>query len=160
MKRILLAGVTAVALAASGQAFAQTATVEIAPEQRTKIKEYVVKEKVRPVTISERISVGATLPADVQLQTVPTAWGPSISKFRYVYHDNNVVLVEPSSRRVVEIIKSKVTSHHCRNVPVHLAPGRFIYGCCERSQAPALRLRSPVPHLSIALTWRIIESKS
>ena len=64
MKRILLAGVTAVALAASGQAFAQTATVEIAPEQRTKIKEYVVKEKVRPVTISERISVGATLPAD------------------------------------------------------------------------------------------------
>ena len=105
MKRILLAGVTAVALAASGQAFAQTATVEIAPEQRTKIKEYVVKEKVRPVTISERISVGATLPADVQLQTVPTAWGPSVSKFRYVYHENNVVLVEPSSRRVVEIIK-------------------------------------------------------
>ena len=104
MKRILLAGVTALALAASGQVFAQTATIQIAPEQRTMIKEYVVKEKVKPVTISERVTVGATLPATVQLQAVPAAWGPSVSKFRYVYHDNNVVLVEPSSRKVIEII--------------------------------------------------------
>jgi hypothetical protein len=35
---------------------------------------------------------------------VPADWGPTVSKYRYVYHDNNVVLVEPSSRRVVHII--------------------------------------------------------
>ena len=104
MKRVLLAGVTALALTVSGQAFAQTATVEIAPDQRTKIKEYVVKEKVKPVTISERVTVGATLPANVELQSVPSTWGPSVSKFRYVYHNNNVILVEPTSRKVVEII--------------------------------------------------------
>ena len=34
-------------------------TVVIEPEQRTVIREYVVKEKVAPVTVKERISVGA-----------------------------------------------------------------------------------------------------
>jgi hypothetical protein len=105
MKKMLIAGTAAMAILASGQILsAQTTTIEIAPEQRTRIKEYVVKEKVKPVTVKERISVGATLPADVELVAVPETWGPSVSKYRYVYSDNHVVLVEPSSRRVVQII--------------------------------------------------------
>jgi hypothetical protein len=106
MKRALLAGLTAVAVFAGTQAFAQavSATIDLAPEQRTKIKEYVVKEKVAPVTIKERVSVGATLPATVQLRSVPADWGPSVSKYSYVYTDNRVAFVEPSSRRVVHIL--------------------------------------------------------
>ena len=104
MKRTLLAGAAALAIAISGQALAEGVAIEIAPEQRTKIKEYVVKEKLRPVTVQERVTVGATLPAEVELRTVPSDWGPSVSRYRYVYHDNHVVLVEPSSRRVVQII--------------------------------------------------------
>ena len=104
MKRSLLAGITAVAVLAGGQAIAQSVAVEISPEQRTRIKEYVVKEKVKPVTIRESVRVGATLPADVDLVAVPETWGPSFSRYRYVYHGDNVVLVEPSSRRVIEII--------------------------------------------------------
>src|SRR5215211_1951187 len=105
MKKMLIAGTAAIAVLASSQILsAQTTTIEIAPEQRTRIKEYVVKEKVRPVTVKERVSVGATLPADVELVAVPETWGPSVSKYRYVYSDNHVVLVEPSSRRVVQII--------------------------------------------------------
>jgi hypothetical protein len=104
MKRQLLAVTTALALFAGGQALAQSVTVQISPEQRTKIKQYVVKEKVKPITVKEKIAVGATLPATVELQSVPADWGPTVSKYRYVYHDNNVVLVEPSSRRVVHII--------------------------------------------------------
>jgi hypothetical protein len=103
MKRIAIAGVTALAVIASSQAFAQ-ATITFAPEQRTKIKEYVVKERVAPVTINERISVGATLPANVELRTVPSDWGPSVSRYRYVYHDNHVVFVDPADRRVVTIL--------------------------------------------------------
>ena len=56
--------VAAIAIAATSQALAQTAVIELAPEQRTTIKEYVVKKRVKPVTIKERVSVGATLPAD------------------------------------------------------------------------------------------------
>ena len=104
MKRTLLAGVTALVFAVSGQAFGQATKVELAPDQRTKIKQYVVKEKVAPVTITERVAVGTKLPATVQLKPVPSDWGPTITRYNYVYHNNQVVLVDPSSREVVEII--------------------------------------------------------
>jgi hypothetical protein len=105
MKQMLIAGAAAIAVLAGSEILsAQTTTIEIAPEQRTRIKEYVVKEKVKPITVKERVTVGATLPADVELVAVPDTWGPSVSKYRYVYSDNHVVLVEPSSRRVVQII--------------------------------------------------------
>ena len=81
-----------------------TTSVTIAPEQRTKIKQYVIQQKVKPTTIKERVSVGATLPANVELLAVPSDWGSDVTKYRYVYSDNHVVLVEPSSRRIVQII--------------------------------------------------------
>ena len=113
MKRTLLASIAVLALACP--AFAQStvittpapsasATITIAPEQRTKIKQFVVQEKVKPVMLKERVAVGATLPADVELVAVPSDWGPDLVKYRYVYSDNHVVFVEPSSRRVVQII--------------------------------------------------------
>lgn len=103
MRRELLAGVTALALLATGQAWAQS-TVILAPEQRVKIKEYVVREKVKPITVRERVSVGATLPGDVAIVAVPSEWGPSVATYRYAYVGNQVVFVDPSSRRIVEII--------------------------------------------------------
>ena len=112
MKKTLLAGLTVLALASP--AFAQTtvtttapsagATVTIAPEQRTRIKQYVVQQKVRPVTVKERVTVGTVLPPDVEFAAVPGDWGPELGRYRYVYTNNNVVLVEPSSRRVIQII--------------------------------------------------------
>ena len=115
MKRVLFAGVTALALLAPSQVLAQGvgvgvnvgpvgAGISFAPEQRTRIREYVVKERVAPVTVRERVTVGARLPAEVQLRSVPADWGPSVSRYRYVYHDNRVVFVEPTSREVVHIL--------------------------------------------------------
>jgi hypothetical protein len=104
MKRLLLSAATAAAIMLSGQAMAQGTVVEIAPEQRTKIKEYVVKEKIAPVRVNERISVGTRLPADVELRAVPSAWGPAFSKYRYVYSDNHVYFVDPANRTVVQSI--------------------------------------------------------
>ena len=103
MKRVAFAGMTALAVMASGQAFAQ-ATITFEPEQRTRIREYVVRERVAPVTVRERVTVGATLPADVELRAVPGDWGPSVSRYRYVYYDNNVVFVDPSNRRVIQVL--------------------------------------------------------
>jgi hypothetical protein len=115
MKRssIAIAAVSVLVLGTSGPSFAQGVGVQVgpvgagisfAPEQRTRIKEYVLKERVAPVTVRERIAVGSRLPADVELRTVPADWGPSVTKYRYVYSDNNVYLVEPSSREVVHVI--------------------------------------------------------
>ena len=104
MKRGLLAATTIAGLLIGTQALAQ-AIIEFSPEQRTRIKEYVVKERVAPVTVRERITVGATLPAEVELRTVPSDWGPNVTRYRYVYHDNHVVLVEPSNRKVIQILE-------------------------------------------------------
>ena len=98
MKRFMI--LATAALLSSG-ALAQTATVDIAPEQRTKIKQYVTTHKVAPVTIKEKVAVGTTLPADVRLSPVPADWGPSVTKYQYFYSDNHVFLVEPSSRKVI-----------------------------------------------------------
>jgi len=115
MKRGLIAAaaVAALAVGASNASLAQGVGVQVgpvgagitfAPEQRTRIKEYVVKERVAPVTVRERIAVGARLPADVELRAVPSDWGPSVTKYRYVYSDNRVYFVEPSSREIVHVI--------------------------------------------------------
>lgn len=109
MKRAVIVA-SAVAVLGLGQAFAQTVgvrsadTVVIEPEQRTTIKQYIVKEKVAPVRVEKKIVVGEALPADVELRTVPSAWGPKLSKYRYIYSDDRVYLVEPSDRKVVEEI--------------------------------------------------------
>jgi hypothetical protein len=112
MKRTLLAGLTALALATP--AFAQTTvttpapgagtTITVAPEQRTRIKQYVTQQRVRPVQLRERVTVGATLPADVELSPVPGEWGPDFGRYRYVYSNDNVILVDPGSRRVIQVI--------------------------------------------------------
>ena len=101
MKRFLLAGATAMAVVLSSQAFAQGVTLEFAPEQRTRIKEYVVKEKVPRATVRERIVVGGTVPADVELRDVPADWGPSVSKYRYYHSDRGVHFVDPANRHVI-----------------------------------------------------------
>jgi hypothetical protein len=102
MKRALIAGAVIGVLAS--QALAQSVSITLEPEQRTRIKEYVVKERISPVTVRERVSVGGTLPADVELRSVPETWGPSVSRYRYIYSDDRVMLVDPADRRVIQII--------------------------------------------------------
>ena len=69
--------------------------VSIEPEYRTRIKSYVTEKKLRPVTTKERIVVGSPVPADVELEAVPSDWGPSLTKYRYVYSNDRVMLVDP-----------------------------------------------------------------
>jgi hypothetical protein len=80
---------------------AANATVQIEPEYRTKIKSYVTEHKVRPVETREKIVVGSKVPSDVELVTVPSDWGPNLTKYRYVYSGDRVMLVDPGTRTVV-----------------------------------------------------------
>src|SRR6195952_5870020 len=97
MKQHLLATTMLLALSAA-PTLAQTITVE--SEQRTRIKEYVVKQNVPRVTVRERYKVGATVPADVELRDVPEDWGPSVRRYRYYHTDAGVHFVDPDNRRV------------------------------------------------------------
>jgi hypothetical protein len=96
-----MAGAAAAAIMFSGQAFAEGVAVQIEPAQRQTIKQYVVRENVPAVKVKERVRVGATLPADVELRDVPADWGPSVSRYKYVYSDNGVHFIDPTSRRVI-----------------------------------------------------------
>jgi Protein of unknown function (DUF1236) len=103
MKRSLLMAVAAASLLASTPSFAQT-VIELSPDQRTTIREYVVRERVPAARIPGEVRVGVALPADIELAPVPETWGPSVRRYRYVHWNDRVVLVEPSSRRVIQII--------------------------------------------------------
>ncbi|KQT13772.1 MAG: DUF1236 domain-containing protein [Bradyrhizobium sp.] len=78
------------------------AAVQIEPEYRTKIRTYVTEHKVRPV--QQKIVVGQLVPREVELEAVPADWGPSLTKYRYVYSGERVMLVDPSTRTVVQEI--------------------------------------------------------
>ena len=75
-----------------------------APEQRRMIREYVVQQNVAPVMVSQPLAIGRPVPADVELVAVPSEWGPNVTSYRYVYADNHIYFVDPSSRMVVQTI--------------------------------------------------------
>jgi uncharacterized protein DUF1236 len=79
------------------------ATVQIEPQYRTKIKSYITEQKIRPVQTREKIVVGGTVPSDVELEAVPAV--PSLTKYRYVYSGERVMLVDPGTRTVVHEIE-------------------------------------------------------
>src|SRR5947208_2965954 len=100
MKRILFTTTAVVALSLASLAFAQTAVV-IEPGQQTTVRQYIVTQRVQPITMEADVAVGATLPGNVEMVTVPDEWGPTLTPYRYVYSNNQVYLVNPSDRRVI-----------------------------------------------------------
>jgi hypothetical protein len=114
MKKFLL--ISAAAALVSTGAFAQTTVVtttgtghsgavQIEPEYRTKILSYVTEHKIRPVETREKIVVGSPVPRDVELEAVPTEWGPSLTRYRYVYSGERVMLVDPETRAVIQEVE-------------------------------------------------------
>jgi hypothetical protein len=105
MKRTLLAGAATFAVMLSGQAFAQSVAVEIDPAQRVTIEDYIVNKKIPSAPVKGSILLGGTLPADIEIRSVPAAWGPAVSKFSYAYAGNRVYFVWPSTRKVARILE-------------------------------------------------------
>jgi uncharacterized protein DUF1236 len=106
MKHLVYASAAA-ALLAGGYAMAQDATLTIEPAHRTIIKQYVVKEHVRPMKIKADVAIGTVLPEDVSLQPVPQEWvttAPEVSNYDYFDWNGKVVFVEPKTRKVVSIV--------------------------------------------------------
>lgn len=110
MKKLLIlaAAASLVTTAANAQTTVTTTTgtgtaaVRIEPEYRTKIRSYVTEHRIRPVETREKIVVGARVPTGVELEAVPPDWGPSLTRYRYVYYGDRVMLVDPTSRMVVQ----------------------------------------------------------
>ena len=111
MKKLLLMSAAAAMLSTGALAQNTTVTtgaghtaVRIEPETRTRIHSYVTEHKIRPVETREKIVVGSPVPRDVELEAVPAEWGPSLTRYRYVYSGQRVILVDPDTRTVVDEI--------------------------------------------------------
>ncbi|WFP61636.1 MULTISPECIES: DUF1236 domain-containing protein [unclassified Mesorhizobium] len=85
-------------LAGAGAVAAQDVVIE--PEQETVIKEYVHKQPLASIEVpGVKLSVGSTLPDTVELHEVPNV------KYRYVVVDNQTVIVDPGTRKIVEVLQ-------------------------------------------------------
>lgn len=76
----------------------------IAIEQRPAFREYIVRERVPNYTIPDRVVVGGVLPeAGITYYDVPQTYG--VTPYRYTVVNGRTVLVEPRTRRVVQVIE-------------------------------------------------------
>jgi hypothetical protein len=75
----------------------------IAAERRSAFREYIVRERVPSYTIPDRVVVGGVLPeAGVTYYDVPQTFG--MTPYRYTVVNGRTILVEPRTRRIVQVI--------------------------------------------------------
>jgi Protein of unknown function (DUF1236) len=75
----------------------------IVADQRPAFREYIVRERVPNYTISERVIVGGVLPeTGVTYYDVPQSFG--MTPYRYTVVNGQTILVEPRSRRIVQVV--------------------------------------------------------
>ena len=76
----------------------------IIADQRPAFREYIVRERVPNYTITESVVVGGVLPeTGVTYYDVPQTFGAT--PYRYTVVNGQTVLVEPRSRRIVQVVE-------------------------------------------------------
>jgi hypothetical protein len=76
----------------------------IAVDQLPAFREYIVRERVPNYVIPDRVAVGGVLPeTGVTYYDVPQSFG--ITPYRYTVVNGQTVLVEPRSRRIVQVVE-------------------------------------------------------
>ncbi len=76
----------------------------IAADQLPAFREYIVRERVPNYVIPDRVVVGGVLPeTGVTYYDVPQTFGATT--YRYTVVNGETVLVEPRSRRIVQVVE-------------------------------------------------------
>jgi hypothetical protein len=76
----------------------------IADQNTPKFRQYVVQQNVPSYRYQEDVRVGAVLPSNgVTYYEVPSEYGAT--EYRYTVVNNTPVLVEPRSRRIIQVIQ-------------------------------------------------------
>ncbi|HET7086427.1 MAG TPA: DUF1236 domain-containing protein [Rhizomicrobium sp.] len=76
----------------------------IAVDQRPAFREYIIRERVPSYSIPDRVIVGGVLPeTGVIYYDVPQTFG--VTPYRYTVVNGQTVLVEPRSRRIVQVVE-------------------------------------------------------
>jgi hypothetical protein len=101
MRHILRNALAAAALI-GGAGLAAAQDVVIQPQQQTVIREYVHKNPLASINLlGLELNVGSTVPETVELHRIDV---PDV-RYRYVVINNHTVLVDPDTRRIVEVVR-------------------------------------------------------
>ena len=97
------------AASAPGATMTQNGALQLSAQQKTAIFKTVTKEKVKsPPPANLQLSVGSQVPASIELYPLPAnivSEVPATKQYKYTVAQNQVVLVDPTNMKVVEIIK-------------------------------------------------------
>jgi Protein of unknown function (DUF1236) len=75
----------------------------ITVDQRPAFRQYILREHVPEYTVPDRVAVGAILPeTGVTYYDVPQTY--AVTPYRYTVVNSHTILVEPRSRRIVQVI--------------------------------------------------------
>ena len=82
--------------------------IQLTPAQKSAIFTAVRDTKIPPPVNKFTVSVGAEVPASIELYTLPVAalsQAPEVKDLRYTMIQSEVVLVDPTKMRIVEVIR-------------------------------------------------------
>jgi hypothetical protein len=87
----------------------KSGSLQLSAAQKTSIFKSVTKDKVKsPPPANMQVSVGAQVPASIELYALPAnviAEVPATKSYKYTVAQSQVVIVDPTSMKVVEVIK-------------------------------------------------------
>lgn len=100
--RLYLSSAAAGLLLAAGIGAAAAQDVIIEPQQQTVIREYVHRKPLASIDLlGVQLAIGSTLPDTVELHAIDV---PDV-RYRYVVVNNQTVLVDPQTRRIVQVVE-------------------------------------------------------
>jgi hypothetical protein len=82
--------------------------IQLTPEQRRAIVTAVKDIKIPPPSNAFNVAVGVQVPPSIELYALPIAalsQAPQVKLLRYTMVQNQVVLVDPTNLRVIEVIR-------------------------------------------------------
>lgn len=85
-----------------------TGSINISTEQRTEVRKILVQNKVEPVNVDVEVNVGVAIPRTVRLHPLPPRIVEIVPAYRgyeyFVLADGRIIIVEPSSHKIVYIL--------------------------------------------------------
>ncbi len=106
---LMLLGGTVLAGAQTGGTTSPSMALELTPQQRTAIYQTVIKDKLRtPPPPNLPVAVGEQIPPATELYPLPDAIAadaPSAKLYKYTIAQNQVVIVDPTNLKVIDVIR-------------------------------------------------------
>ena len=99
--------VASTAAAQTGGTPVETPPVPLSPEKQAVVKQHVEREKPPEAQTGGSVTVGMTVPEDVELWSLPqdsVTEVPATTRYQFLRIGEAIAVVDPESRKVIQII--------------------------------------------------------